>query len=185
MEVAGIYDNGPISPVAKINENLAIFFDKAYRFYRIEFIEGIPESSPFVIDLVAIANQVNIAAGQNIQKQAIQVLLMNENELLHLRWEPLDDIEGQLWQLPSQSRYSPKGGQATVSPFTRDHDPYLATTTFFILGQNKDPQIGAFNPEAIAQPTARFAFWGYRYILSPLAVGGSVPMATYLPIAGR
>jgi hypothetical protein len=189
MEVASIYDNGPVSPVAKVGENLAVWRDQSYYPYKIEWMEGIPRSSPFVIDMVATSGAVTIPAGGQTQKSISTVLQMYPDELLHLRWEPIDDVEGLLWELNNQARNATKGGQARTGPFTSLRDPWLATTTFWILGQNRDCSIGAFNPWAIAQPTARFAFWGFRYILRELrGIEGSTAMKgpiTYLPVQGR
>lgn len=186
MEVGNLYDNGPLSPIARIKDKLACWLVDKWIPFTIEYIEPIPRSSPFVIDMVALSGLLTIPAGGQAPKQAIAVLQMNANELLHLRWEPIDDVEGGLWELANSARFNPFGGQARVSLFTATRDPWLATTTFFILGQQKDVNIGAWNPQAIAQPTARFAFWGYRYLLEPIASGN--PFAgpiTYVPVSGR
>lgn len=189
MEVANIYDNGPISPIAKVGENLAIWLDQAYYPYRIQWTEPMPASSPLVVDLVATSSALTVAAANQTQKTAVVALNMTENELFHARWEPLDDVEGLLWENNNMARNSTKGAQARTSPTTRYYDPWLATTTFWILGINRDPSFAAYNPWAIAQPTARFAFWGFRYILLPLK-GDEAKMAlkgpiTYLPGQGR
>ena len=183
--VANIYDNGPISPIARINDNIACWTEQKYLPYKILWIEGIPQSSPFTIDLVALAGVAVIAANGQMQKQVVAVLQMNDKELLHLRWEPIDDVQGGLWQLANQSRYNPRGGQARVDIFTSERDPWLATTTFFILGKDKDINIGAWNPWGVAQPTARFRFWGFRYILDPLPASALSQPITYLPTQGR
>ena len=191
MEVANIYDSGPISPIAKVGENIAVWRDNAYVPYKIQWYEGIPQSSPFVVDMVAISGATNIPAGGQTQKSITVTLQMYPDELLHLRWEPIDDVEGLLWELNNQARYATKGAQGRTSPFTWRRDPWLSTTTFWILGQNRDPSIGAFNPWAIAQPTARFAFWGYRYILTESSTADKALFAsgklnvTYLPAQGR
>ena len=190
-EISSIYDSGPISPIARVGENLAIWRGNAWVPYKIQWYEGMPQSSPMVIDFVATSGAVTIAAGGQTQKSVSQTLSMTPDELLHLRWEPIDDVEGLLWELNEMSRYTTRGAQCRTSPFTSRRDPWLATTTFWILGQNLDPLIGAFNPWAIAQPTARFAFWGFRYILTPCTgedlvkfQNKSLPV-TYLPIQGR
>jgi hypothetical protein len=187
MEIANIYDNGPISPIAKIGENLAIYKDNTWIAYKIQWFEGIPQSSPFVVDFVLASGVLNIPPGGQTNKAASVVLSMTENEMLHLRWEPIDDVEGMLWELNESSRYTTMGAQARTSPFTSRRDPWLATTTFFVLGQNisNTAVIGAFNPWAIAQPTARFAFWGFRYVLTPMGVDPRTINATYLPARGR
>lgn len=184
--VANLYDNGPISPIARIQDNIAVWTEKGEYFpFKILFIEGIPESLPFRIDMVQIAGATNIPANGVVAKAVVAVLQMNALELLHLRWEPQDDVEGALWQLGNQARYAPRGGAARVSLQTADRDPWLATTTFYILGKDKDVNIGAFNPWGVAQPTARFDFWGYRYILTELPKAALLGPITWLPAQGR
>lgn len=177
-----IYYDGPISPVVKQQENISVFSENKYLHYKVRFIEPIPLSRPFVADLVALSGATVIPANGQIQQAVLAVIQVNQDELIHLRWEPLDDVEGALWQLGGHARFGPRGGQARVSLFTQLRDPYLASTTFFVLGgvTAKDAQIGAFNPNPVALPMARFAFWGYRYGgLERLDV--QPPATTYLP----
>jgi len=183
MEISGIYDNGPIAPVARIKENLSIWFDNKWNPYNIAFIEPIPRSSPYMVDFVVLAGATVIGANATIPRAVSAVLQMSKNELLHLRWEPLDDIEGQLFQLQGMARLQTRGGHARVSRFTGARDPYLATTTFFVMGLEKDAQISAINPNPVALPRARFAFFGYRYVLETLSA--SPVNTTYLPAVGR
>lgn len=171
-EVSGIYDNGPISPIAKIHENIGILTEGEYRYFNIDYIEGLPRSRPLMIDMVALVVGANIPAYTQLAAQLVTAIRPGGNdqkkEFLHLRWEPLDDVEGFLFELANQGRFSAAGVFASVTRFSRENDPYLATTTFFVIGVNKDATIAAFNPNPVALPRARFSFWGYRYILTPL-----------------
>jgi len=182
-EVANIYDNGPISPIAKIHENLGILTEGSYRYFNIYYIEGLPRSRPFIIDMVALNNAANIGAYTQLNAQLVTAIRPGGSdkmkEFLHLRWEPLDDVEGFLFELNNQGRYSAAGVFASVTRFSRDQDPFLAATTFFVLGINKDATIGAYNPNALALPRARFIYWGYRYLVTPLDAKPAV--ATELP----
>lgn len=182
--LSGIYDSAPIQPVARIEEKLGIWSENKWLYYNIAFIEPIPRGSPFMVDMVAASGAVAIPALGAIAKQVVAFLQMNTGDLLHLRWEPIDDVEGLLWELSGQSRFSPRGAHARVTPFTVIRDPYLATTTFFILGgQNKDMNLEVRNPNAIALPMARFVFWGFRYIVELLPA--KPQNVTYLPAQGR
>lgn len=187
-EVANLYDNGPISPIAKIKENLSIYSAEKWEHYRIEYIEGMPRSSPLVVDLVAIALLTTLPAGGTIAKQLVPVLQLNKNEFLHLRWEPLDDVEGLLWLPPGIGRYQTASVVARVSRFSAARDPYLATTTFCILGSatRRDMNLEARNPSpagGYARPQARFAFQGFRYILEKLPA--KPPTSTWVVADGR
>lgn len=184
MQVANIYDNGSISPIARIGDNLSIWSEVKWTHFNIVFIEPVPRSSPMVVDMVAASGATTIAANGTIAKQVVAILLMNAGEMLHLRWEPLDDVEGLLWQLGGQARFQPRGAHARVSQFTSLYDPYLATTTFWLLGgANKDMNLEVRNPNPVALPMARFAFFGFRYILETLPSEPAI--TTYLPAQGR
>jgi hypothetical protein len=182
-EVANIYDNGPISPIAKIGENIGALTEGSYHYFNIDYIEGLPRSRPLMVDLVALNNAANIGAYTLLNAQLVLAIRPGGNdtkrEFLHLRWEPIDDVEGFLFETANQGRFSAQGGQASVTPFSKDMDPYLAGTTFFVIGVNKDAQIAAYNPNAVALLRARFVFWGYRYLVIPLSSKPQV--ATLLP----
>lgn len=182
-EISGIYDNGPISPIAKIHQDLGILTEGSYRYFHINYMEGLPRSRPLIIDMVALNNAANIPAYSPLNAQVVRALQPGGNdkmkELLHLRWEPLDDVEGNLFELNNQGRFSAQGVFASVTRFSRDQDPWLAATTFFVLGINKDATIQAYNPNGVALPRARFVFWGYRLLVTPLS--GEPPVATKLP----
>ena len=170
--VDNLYDSGPISPVAQIDENLTILTENnVWQNFQVAFCEGIPRSRPMMIDLVALNAAANIPAYTALNVQFVQAIQPAGNdkatELLHLRWEPLDDVEGMLFE-QSPARYAPRGAQATVTMFTALRDPWLATVTFFVIGVNKDARIGAYNPNAVALLRARFVFWGYRYVIKSL-----------------
>jgi len=182
-EVANIYDNGPISPIAKIKENIGVLTEGVYRYFNIYYIEGLPRSRPMMVDMVALNNAANIPAYTQLNAQLIQSIQPGGSELmkefLQLRWEPIDDVEGFLFELSNQGRLGAHGVQASVTRFSSAQDPWLAATTFFVIGVNKDAQIAAFNPNAVALPRARFVLWGYRYLIRPLDAKPAV--ATELP----
>ncbi len=188
--LSGIYDGGVIAPVAKIQENLSIFTLGHYVHYKIRFIEPLPWSSPMVVEMVAASGAATIAANGTVAQRLVNILLLNENNLTQLRWQPLDDVEGVLWEQAGTGRFVTRGVHSRVTAFTATRDPYLATTTFFILGKDRDMQLEVRNPQPVAQALARFIFFGYRYVLRPLdevtAKGieeGRVP-STWLPAEG-
>ena len=103
MEVSNIYDNGPISPIAKIKENLSVWSRGAWHHYNIDYIEPIPRSSPTVVNMIT-APATTIGIYGTISKRLVAFLQVADLELLHMRWEPLDDVEGVLWELPTTAR---------------------------------------------------------------------------------
>ena len=163
---SGIYAPGPIKPIVKIRENISVWTLNAWEHYRAEFIEPMPKGAAMTVDMVAVAGTTTLAANATIAKRLLGVLQLNAGEFLHLRWEPIDNVEGVLWEQAGQGRSISRGVQARVDRSTKGYDPYLATTTFWILGRDRDMNLEARNPMGYAIPTARFAFWGYRYILT-------------------
>lgn len=182
MQVANIYDNGPISPIAKIKENLSIWTVGKWAHYSITNIEPLPRSSPMIADMVALSGATTIAGNATIAKQVVAILQPKELEFMHLRWEPIDDMEGVLWEQSGTARFNAAAVFARVSRFSAARDPYLATSTFWILGRNRDMNLEARNPNPVALPLARFVFFGYRYMLTPL--DKEPPVTTWLPGEG-
>jgi len=180
-----LYNQGPITPVCQIGEHLAIYSTTQYLGFQVDFIEPVPRSSQFVVDLVAEAGVGFLAPSGAIAGQLLPELQVHSNELGHFRWFAIDDIEGQLWQLSNMARFAPRGGQAGINLFTPIFDPWLATTTFWVLGGlgDKDARIGCTNISGAIIGQARFGFFGYRYILKPEAQVH--PNARYLPAQGR
>lgn len=166
-QMSGIYDSAPIQPICKIGENLSIMSLRVYNHYRAKYIEPIPAGPASTIEMVANSGGTVLAANGTIQRSVITVLQLNDLEFLHLRWEPLENVEGVLWELSGTQKFGSRSIQARVDKLTKFRDPFLATTTFWILGQNHDMQLEVRNPMGVAIPAARFVFFGYRYVLEP------------------
>lgn len=172
---SGVFDCDPIQPLVKAKENLAILFRNAYKYFRVEYIEGVPPGSQSTVDMVAIAAAGNLAANGTITKRVVPALQLNEGEMLHLRWEPLDNVEGILWEPAGTSKMQTRIIQSRVNMLTKNWDPWLATTTFWILGNQLDMNLEVRNPMAVAIPMARFIFWGWRYLLTEIIPKGLPP----------
>ena len=164
----GIYAPGPIKPVVDINENLAIWSEKRWKYGRAVFIEGMPYSSPMIVDVVAQAGATVLAAGANTTKQLAPIIQINQGEMLHLRFKPLENVEGQLFETAADGRWTSRAVTARITKESGIHDPYWAASTFWIYGFNRDINIQVFNRMGYAVPQARFAFWGYRYVVEEI-----------------
>lgn len=162
-EDSGIYSPGPIKPVAEINETLGIFTKKEWVFVRVKSIEGMPYGTPMVIDFVARAGATVLAAGATTAKLLAPLLQINEGELLHLRFKPLDNVEGQLFEVAADGRWTTRSVTARITQESGLHDPYWAASTFWIYGFNRDPNFQVVNNTGYGIPQARFVFWGWRY----------------------
>ena len=188
--LSGIYDSGPISPIAKIKENLSIWTVGQWAHYRIENTEPLPRSSPMVVEMVVASGATTIAANGTIAKRVVAIIQPKELEFLHLRWEPLDDVEGVLWEQAGTGRLVAAQVHARVTRFTAIRDPNLSTTTFWILGRSRDMNLEVRNPNPVALPQARFVFFGYRYMLKMLTDAEATEIVagrkatTWLPAEG-
>jgi len=183
--VDNLYSPGPITPICQIKEHLAIWSEQRWIGYQVDYIEPKPRSSAFVLDLIALAGVGVLAPNAAVAGQLIQALQVDSQEFSHLRWFVIDDIEGQLWQLSNMARFAGRGGQAGVNLFTPVYDPWLATTTFWILGGpgDKDARIGCTNISGAIIGQARMGFFGYTYRLSKEEA--IHPNARYIPAQGR
>lgn len=201
--LSGIYDSAPMQPIAKIKENLSIWTLGKWQHYRIDYQEPMPPGPAMVVDTVAQAGQTSIAANATINRQICTILQLNDNEFLHVRFRPLDNVEGLIWEQAGQQRFASKNVHSRVDRMTGITDPYWATTTFFILGINRDMNLETRNPTGYSKPSARFQFWGIRMILYPYprssdpsiqqkldagdvdTVRQTIGVTTWLPAEGR
>lgn len=202
--LSGIYDSDYIQPVAKVKENLSIMTLGNYSHYIIEYLEPLPPGPASVADMVAIAGATGLAANATINKRIVPILQLNDLEFAHLRWEPLDNVEGVLWELSGQARFNSRNIHSRVDRNSRRYDPSLSLTTFWVLGLNRDMNLECRNPMGYAIPAARFQFFGYRYILKEIDLSGlssdvkikmkagdiatvraSIGTTTWLPAEGR
>jgi len=178
MQIYDPYSPHPISPIALVGQNLGVYTEHNVEFFKIDFIEGLPPGSQTLIDLgpCAAGAQLNAAILTNLQ--------LRENDFIHLRWKVLDDFEATLWLVSGIPRFNIRQITQRITLFTPQNDPYLNTTTFFVLGPNKDPFLQVNNPNpAYALTQTRAIFWGFKYILKPLT---EEPADwTYVPAEGK
>lgn len=164
--LSGIYDSAEIQPVAKIKDNMSIWSLGKWNHYMIEHQEPISPGPASIVDMVAQAGATTLAANGTIQKRIVTILQLNDYEFLQVRFEPIDNVEGVIWELSGQQSHASRNIHSRVDRNTRKWDPTMASTTFFILGLNRDMNLEARNPMGYALPAARFQFWGVRNILS-------------------
>lgn len=162
----GIYSNEYIQPVCKIKENMSVWTGGKWHHYHAEMIEPFPAGPDNQIDMIGLAGATVLAANATLAKQVVAALQLNLGEMLHLRWAPIDFVEGRLWEQSGQTKFATARTHPRVDPFTVNYDPYFISTTFWILGSNRDMNLEVINPLAVAIPAARFQFWGLRYILT-------------------
>jgi len=167
-EVANIYDNGPLSLIARIKDTISVYTAKKWSHFQIAFAEPWPRSSPLRVDVVALAGATTIAANTNIAKRLAPILQVTDDEMLCVRMEPLDDVECVVWEQSGVGRFVSRNTQARVDMATCLRDPYLASTTFFIMGHQRDMNLEVVNPNPVALNQARVQFRGFRYVLDEI-----------------
>ncbi len=165
-ELSGFYDSAPIQPLCRIKETFSVFSGGNWNHCIVDYLEGIPPGPASQVDMVVQTGGTQVAANATINKSVVAILQLNQQEFLHLRWEPTDPVEGVLWELSGEARLYARNIHSRVDRATRSRDPFLATTTFFIWGQDRDINLEARNPMAYALPSARFQFFGYRGVWS-------------------
>ncbi len=164
-EVSGIYDSAVIQPVCKFMENISIFTSGLWNHYQVQYIEPMPRSPASTVDMIAQAGATILAANATLAKRVVTILQVNDFELLHLRWRPLENVEGLIWEQSGTAKFNSRNIHCRVDRFSVEDDPHLAQTTFFVLGINRDMNLEVRNPMQVAIPIARFVFWGFRYVL--------------------
>jgi len=167
-EVANIYDNGPISLIARIKDNISVFTTRKWFHYQVVYTEPWPRSSPLRVEMVAASLATTIPANGIIAKRLVPILQVTDGEMLHVRFEPLDDVEGAVYEQAGTGKFVSRNTHARVDMATCLRDPYLATTTFFIMGYQRDMNLEVRNPNPVALNQARFQFFGFRYTIEPI-----------------
>jgi len=168
MEVANIHDDGPRSPIAHIKDTLSTYTPKKYSHYQIAYLEPWPRGSPLRVEMVALAGLTTIPAAGVIAKRVLATLGVTDGEMLHVRFEPLDDVEGLIWEQSGTGKFNSRNTHARVDMASCLRDPYLAGSTFFIMGYQRDMNLEVRNPNPVALNQARFQFMGYRYVLDSI-----------------
>lgn len=167
-ELGSIYDAWHFQPVVKVGENLCIYTGGKWQPHICQYQVPIAPGRPTIVDLVAtsaVPAPANIPANGTLNKQIVTIMQLDSNEFTQMRFEPLDYVEGAVWELAGQQLHKSKNIHSRVTPTTRVWDPFLASSTFFVLGSNKDMNLEVYNPMGYAQWQARFIFWGCRMLV--------------------
>ena len=155
------YKSGTIEPVVMPGETVGIWVNKVYYFAKVDYIDGIPRSDPLTIDLGAIA-----AAGNSAVTQLL-LLEMPDFEFGQFRAEVLDDFTGLLYQGRADQRHKTNQRVATYTRQSALAEPDGHTGEFFVH-EDDWAYMQAFNQTGYNLTQSRVAFWGFRYVLSPL-----------------
>jgi len=158
MKDSHTYRSGPIEQVVLPGENVGIWVNKVFEFYKVDYIEPITRSDPVTFDLGALA------AGAVSAVTQITLLQMPSTEFAQLRMEVLDDVNVILYQGRADQRHKLQNVVSTVNRFSAMYDPCGHQTEFYEFEDNYI-FLQATNQTSYALTQARVVFWGYRYVL--------------------
>lgn len=157
--MGGYLEAGPMSPWARMRENILIKQMQKYVLYEVSMMEAIPASNPILVNFGAIP------ANGSVVSQSLQTPLeMDGFELGQWRACILDDITVQVYQLQNTNRYIVKNARSRWTKFQQLIDPHCSYTELAVF-QDQYPYVDVFNPGDYAYVGARIAFWGIRYRL--------------------
>lgn len=151
------------NPIALIGENLALYIDDSWQYYKVRYLRPLFRSSSIVHDFGSIS--ANGSIDEFVQPK--DELKLDEDEIAQLRLKPLDDIEldirtGATEPVSATDREITRitGHQETVDP------TWAATEQFYI--SDRTYYFGVYNPYATETSMSRVAFWGWLFNVTEL-----------------
>jgi len=147
-------------PFASVGEVVGILTTEGSWIYRvISYAEPLPPSEEGMIkDFGAIENN------GTKELQAVELVKMRSNELGQFRFEVLDNIKVSVWQPKGAARFQSKETIAWVTPLTKQKDPTMKMTEFFVYKGD-----GVFftvkNDSGEDLTKSRIQFYGWRFVL--------------------
>lgn len=146
---------GAVEPVAIQNQNIAVHYLGTIEWRRVIFYESIP---PFqFLNIGAIAAQTISARTQATN------LRMPDDELLQLRWWPIDPVQVRVFLPTGVAKHSLLNAQSVVSDTIVTEDPDLHLTELFCWEDN-NPAFEAVNFSDFALAACRLKGMGYRIV---------------------
>ena len=147
-------------PFADIGEVVAILTTEGSWIYRvITYAEPLPPSEEGMIkDFGAISN------GETLENQELPLIKMRGNELGQFRFEVLDPIKVKVAQPQGITRFMTKNTVAWVTQLTKERDPSMRLTEFFVYGGDA-PTFTVMNDSGSDLTKSRVQFYGWRFIL--------------------
>lgn len=146
-------------PVVKIFEKLLLIPQR--QLFRVEYIEPIPLG---VKDFGAVTAASVVTPGV-ITDQKFDVLEMATNELLQLRFAPIDDVALRVSMPAATKRFLTEKVVHTIPYEIWGLDPKLQRTEIYVF-EDSYPVLDVLNPTYYAQTTSRVVYTGYRMVLA-------------------
>lgn len=147
-------------PIVKPLEKFGVWTrDGKWKYYTAEFIEPIPPSEDLVVDFGSIS------AKGTLEKQKVEEVEMDLDEVAQLRVYPLDNITVLVKQPVRIIRYKLKKRAARVTPMA-PITPYNAglDQTEIFVHEDTWPIVDIENPTEYDNNTSKVMFFGWRII---------------------
>jgi len=147
-------------PIAKPSENVCIIGAEGKgntKYYKIVAIESLPF---YEHDFGAVN------AGQTLKDQEVKALYLNARQLAQYRIRLVDDVELQLKQPKSDTKFTTKSGEFKISRDIAGTD-FTNLTEFFVF-EDQSILFNVTNPSASNISSSKVQFAGFKYILKEL-----------------
>jgi hypothetical protein len=151
---------GLVEPVALINHNICVKYANDAYYRRVIWLEPL---APFqFLDIGAIA------AATTSQRTQAANLQCWRNELIQLRWFPMDTAQIRVFLPNADGRMQLRNLQVAVDPTIVWRDPCGHLTEIFIW-EDRNPAFEGINYTAVALAQCRLVGQGYRFITEALS----------------
>lgn len=152
-------------PIAKPSENVCIIGAEGKgntEYYKIVAIEPLPF---YEHDFGAVN------AGQTLKDQEVKALYLNAGQLAQYRIRLVDDVELQLKQPKSDTKFTTKSGEFKISrdiaPIFHCRTDFTNLTEFFVF-EDQSILFNVTNPSDSNIGSSKVQFAGFKYILEEL-----------------
>jgi hypothetical protein len=162
IQVAPPFSSGALEPVVLVGENIGVWTQQTYKFFKVVFIESVPPSRQLIQDLGAVADAANSGQTEFTVSQA------QDGSLLQVRLLPLDKVEIEIAQQRATVLHTTDTQTARPGYWAYGLDPNGGMMTHWVLGSEKNMYINAYNVSGYALAQTRVLAWGFRYILNSL-----------------
>ena len=144
----------PFEPLAKPEENILLLPDEI--FFKVVDVEPIPSQ---------IVDFGSINSGSSTEKTTEDMknyLRLEGDELAQIRIKPLEDVEIEIWQPPTEARYAIANAPGKITIYSKEQH----TETYIMA--DKPFKIRVTNPHGYNLSKSRVVFYGYKYKLEKL-----------------
>lgn len=150
-------------PIALIGENIALYYDNSWHYFRVNYLRPLYRSHKIVHDFGSISASSQISEFV----QPSDELELKQTEIGQLRLMPLDDIEIDIRTGATDPVSATDGKVTRISRHQGLVDPTWAASEHFYKA-DRLYYFGVYNPYATSTGQSRVAFWGWKFDVTEL-----------------